>query len=49
MISFQALQEPVRLPAGHDEPQRVSNYELETLLDYVRESNVDEDQLGVLE
>jgi hypothetical protein len=40
---------PFALGADHDEPQLLANYELETLLDYVRDSDVDEKDLGILE
>jgi hypothetical protein len=48
-LIVQGLERLVRLPEGHPEPQRLSNYELESLLDYLRTSDVDEEQLGILE
>jgi hypothetical protein len=45
----EALQQLVRLPADHDEPARLSSYELQRLLEYLRDSDMDEEQLGTLE
>lgn len=43
------LETLVDLPEDHDEAAHVSQYEIETLLDYLRASNLDEERLGVLE
>ena len=48
-LIVQGLEQLVRLPDDHHELQRVSNYELEALLDYLRNSDADEEQLGILE
>jgi hypothetical protein len=48
-LIVRGLQQLVSLPDDHKEPQRLSRYELESLLDYLRTSDVDEDHLGVLE
>lgn len=45
----QGLEALVGLPEDHDEPARLSRYELETLLAYLRESNLSEDRIAVLE
>ena len=45
----EGLQQLVRLPKDHPEQQRLSNYELESLLDYLRDSDIEEEQLGILE
>jgi hypothetical protein len=48
-LIIEGLQQFLQLPSEHREPQRLSSYELNSLLDYLRTSDVDEDQLGVLE
>jgi hypothetical protein len=48
-LIVEGLQQLVRLPTEHHERQRLSAYELGPLLDYLRDSDVDEEQLGVLE
>jgi hypothetical protein len=48
-LIVEGLQQLVRLTKDHPEPQRLSAYELESLLDYLRTSDTDEEQLGILE
>jgi hypothetical protein len=52
-LVIQALQQLVSLPPDHEELPMIggqlSQYELESLLKYLRGSDVDEEQLGVLE
>ncbi len=48
-LIVEGLQKLVGLPQDHPEQRHLSNYELESLLDYLRDSDVDEEQLGVLE
>ncbi len=48
-LIVEGLQKLVGLPRDHPEQRHLSNYELESLLDYLRDSDVDEEQLGVLE
>lgn len=43
------LEQLVRLPKDHDELQQLSNYEIEVLLEYLRDSDLDEERLGMLE
>jgi len=45
----EALERFVGLPEDHLEPHRLSSYELESLLEYLRSSELDEERLGVLE
>jgi hypothetical protein len=49
-LALQGLETVVTLPAGHDEAYRVSAYDLERLMDYVRSvPGVDDERLGKLE
>ena len=48
-LVVEALEQFVRLPADPHEARRVSSYELRELLNYVRDSDIDEERLAVLE
>jgi hypothetical protein len=48
-LIVEALQALVQLPKEHEEPVHLSSYELQTLLDYLRDSDVDQEKLGLLE
>ena len=48
-LVVEALERFVHLPPGHDEMRQVSSYELNGLLNYVRDADVDEERLGTLE
>lgn len=45
----EALERLVGLPEDHDEQARLSRYEIETLLAYLRDSDMSEDRVAVLE
>jgi hypothetical protein len=45
----EALERFIRLPKEHLEQHRLSSYELESLLEYLRASDFDDERLGVLE
>ncbi len=48
-LVVEGLERLTELPADHPDQFRVDGYELETLLDYVRQGDIDEDRLGLLE
>jgi hypothetical protein len=48
-LIIDALEQLIGLPADHPEGRRVSTYELEGLLEYLRASDVDDERLAVLE
>ena len=48
-LVVEALEQLVGLPADHAEARRISTYEIEALLNYVRAGDVDEERLAVLE
>jgi hypothetical protein len=48
-LIIDALEQFLSLPADHDEARRLSTYEIEALLDYVRAGDIDEERLAVLE
>lgn len=48
-LIVEGLGELADLPPDHQEHQRVSSYELASLLDYLRAPEIDEEQLGLLE
>lgn len=48
-LIVEGLQQLSRLAEDHAEHQRLSDYDLELLLDYLRESDIDEERLGALE
>lgn len=48
-LVFEGLQMLVHLDQEHDEESRLSSYELESLLNYLRDCDFDEERLGLLE
>ena len=48
-LALEALEAFVTLPADHQEQSRVATHDLQSVLDYLRAAEVDEDRLGTLE
>jgi hypothetical protein len=48
-LALEALEAFVTLPADHHEQSRVATHDLQSVLDYLRAAEVDEDRLGMLE
>jgi hypothetical protein len=48
-LALKSLEQLLHLPAGHNEPTQISDYELERLMEYAQRTGADETQLAQLE